>query len=286
MHAAFGKLAGYVAVLHCLVAGADGETWRIRGRFIALDEANPLIAVFELEEGGRVLIPLASLADDDRLAVVRLAQPGVPGTGDTVDAEVAAASAARASQRLEHAIELIRIGNGQLARQELKEASKLDGASGAADFVTGLVYVFASRNFEKAADHFREASRREPKNARAVANLAVCEFHDKQYVAATAHFRTALELEPQDQAIVDNIGLVIQAAGSDRVRLPAKVMSDLNDLYRESLTEGKLVPLAQASGRSFRLHGRGGDAVEITAQDGLVKLLTMKPPAANSGDEK
>lgn len=270
-------IIGLLAVGHA-VASADEATWRIRGRFVGLDKADPKIGVFDLGGGAEARIPLASLVEEDRAAIERAVQAGPPQPGKPPGDEGTASASARATQRLEHAIDLIRMGSGQLARQELREASKLDGANGAADFVTGLAFVFTSRNFEKAADHFREAFRREPKNAFAAANLAVCEFQEKQYAAAAAHFRAAIELKPDEQAIADNIGLVIQAAGNDRVRLSAKTLSDLNDLYRAALTERQLVPLAPASGRAFFFFGLDGTAVELTAQDGLNKLLAAEVP--------
>src|SRR4029079_5552123 len=60
----------------------------------------------------------------------------------------------QAQSKIEHAVELLRLHNEELAQQSLEEASKLDPDSIQADFLTGVVYGVISKNDKKAQVHF------------------------------------------------------------------------------------------------------------------------------------
>jgi Tfp pilus assembly protein PilF len=76
----------------------------------------------------------------------------------------------RTVEMVKHSIDLLRLGNTQVAKQELQQASKADPESGDADFVMGAIYAIAARNCPKAVDHIEKAMQREPDNASAGAN--------------------------------------------------------------------------------------------------------------------
>jgi tetratricopeptide (TPR) repeat protein len=185
---------------------------------------------------------------------------------------------AAAAQRVAHAIELLKLGNGPLAKQELQVASRLDARSGRADFVMGLAYAFGGRDFSKAIRHFRETVSREPKNGRGWANLAVCAVLDKQYRDVATQFRSAFEQLPESQPLANNVALVIRETGAGRVKMSAKQLADLNDVYRQALAGGKLAPLDAQGAKALVLYGLHGGPVELTAQDGLATALAPQKP--------
>lgn len=258
-------ILGRVRILMFLVAVAVGgraqageQSWRISGRFLELREDNAGVAILELADGARLEVPLTAFSEEDRQNLLALSKSENAGGV----AEPAAPDKKKAVEMVKHSIDLLRLGNPQLAKQELQQASKADPESGDADFVMGAIYALAARNFPKAVDHFREAVERDPKNAAAVANLAVCELYAKQYTSAVAHFRRAIELNPQGQAIADNMALAIRAAGAGRARISEKPLAELNDLYRGALADLKLAPLAPETPPALVLYGLDGRAVD------------------------
>lgn len=185
---------------------------------------------------------------------------------------------AGAAQRVTHAIEFLKLGKGPLAKQELEAASRLNKRSGRADFVMGLAYAFGGQDFSKASSHFRKTVSREPKNGLGWANLAVCAVMAKRYENVASQFRSALEQLPESQSLANNIALVIQEAGAGRVKMPAKQLADLNDVYRQALADGKLAALDPHGAKTLVLYGLHGGPVELTAQNGLaISLASPKP---------
>ncbi|MGB8854566.1 MAG: tetratricopeptide repeat protein [Pirellulales bacterium] len=258
------------------------QQWDVAAKFVALKPGQPDVAIFELADASRVEVPLAALSDANRKTIaVSTARPPSPkkaaGEGGH-DAEEADGNAA--ADLVAHAIDLLKLGNAQLAKQELQKASKTDPASSEADFVTAIIYAVGARNYEKAVDHFAEAVSRDPANAAAVANLALCELHTKQYSSAVGHFRRALELKPDGQAIADNMALAIQAAGAGRARMTEKVLADLNDLYRKSLVDLKLSRLDPGASRALVFHGLDGLPVDPQSPTLLLDAVQPPPPAA------
>jgi Tfp pilus assembly protein PilF len=270
-----------IVILLSSVPAAAGEfqQWDVAAKFVALKPGQPDVAIFELADASRVEVPLAALSDANRKTIAGFAE-GPPSAEKAAsegvhDAQEADGNAA--ADLVAHAIDLLKLGNAQLAKQELQKASKADPSSGEADFVMATIYAIGARNYEKAVDHFAEAVSRDPVNAAAVANLALCELHTKQYSSAVGHFRRAIELKPDGQAIADNMALAIQAAGAGRARMTEKVLADLNDLYRKSLVDLKLSRLDPAASRTLVFHGLDGRPVD--PQSPTLLLKAVQPPA-------
>jgi tetratricopeptide (TPR) repeat protein len=266
------------------VAAADEREWRVRGEFKSLAPGKHEVAVFALRDGSRIEVPLASLTDEDRAAIRQKTESANAPQGEQAIEPVAEPKpddqdvATAAAQRVTHAIELLNLGNGPLAKQELQQASRLDKSNGTADFVMGLAYACGARDFPKAIGHFREAVGREPKNGFAWANLAVCAVLDKRYGDVASQFRKAFEQMPDSQSLANNVALIIREAGSGRVKMPAKQLTDLNEVYRRALADGKLAPLDPQGAKTLVLYGLHGGSVEVTAQNGLaISLAAPKP---------
>lgn len=279
-----GSWAFSIVIVLSSVPAAAGEfqQWDVAAKFVALRPGQPDVAIFELSDASRVEVPLAALSDANRKTIAGFAA-GPPSAetaaGEGVpDAQKTDGNAA--ADLVAHAIDLLKLGNPQLAKQELQKASKADPASSEADFVTGIIYAVGARNYEKAVDHFAEAVSRDPANTAAVANLALCELHTKQYSSAVGHFRRAIELKPDGQAIADNMALAIQAAGAGRARMTDKVLADLNDLYRKSLVDLKLSRLDPGASRALVFHRLDGLPVEPQSPTLLLDAVQLPAPAA------
>lgn len=269
----------------CVAEGGDVQHWDVAAKFLSLKPGRADVAVFEVDDAARVEIPLSALSEANRTAIAELAK-GTPASSEMKnqgDGESSAAGDGPASAMVSHAIDLLRLGNPQLAKQELQKASKADPSRGEADFVMGIVYALGARSYEKAVDHFAEAVRREPDNAAAVANLALCELHTKHYSSAVVHFRRALELKPDGQAIADNMALAIQAVGTGRVRITEKVLAELNDLYRTALVDRNLSRLDPAASRALVFHGLDGRVVEPQSPTAVLDAVYV--PAATAPDK-
>jgi tetratricopeptide (TPR) repeat protein len=274
------KILARAVMLPCLVVvaavgrvQAEEQSWRISGRFLEFRPEDPDVVVLELADGKRFEVPLAAFSEGDRQALAALSKSeNADGPGEPVVPDKG-----KAAEMVKHSIDLLRLGNPQLAKQELQQASKADPESGDADFVMGAIYTIYSRNYAKAADHFEKAMQREPDNAATVANLAVCELYAKQYTSAVTHFRRAIELNPQGQAIADNMALAIRAAGAGRARISEKPLAELNELYRAALSDQKLVPLAPDSLPALVLYGLDGRAVDPKSPTPL--LDAVRQPA-------
>ena len=276
-----------VAVILSPYPAGAGELqhWDVAAKFVALKPGQPEVAIFELADASRVEVPLAALSDANRKTIAGFAE-GTPSAEKAVtegghDAQEADDSST--ADLVAHAIDLLKLGNAQLAKQELQKASKADASSGEAEFVTAIIYAVGVRNYEKAVDHFAEAVSRDPANAAAVANLALCELHTKQYSSAVGHFRRALELKPDGQAIADNMALAIQAAGAGRARMTEKVLADLNDLYRKSLVDLKLSRLDPGASQALVFHGLDGRPVNPQSPTLLLDAVQPPAPAAAVG---
>jgi S1-C subfamily serine protease len=149
----------------------------------------------------------------------------------------------KTEQFLAHGVELLRLGNQKLARDEFVAASRLNPENGRADFVMGLIYSLLANNDAKAVEHFTEVIEREPNNGFAFNNLAVSELLTRRYASAARHFRRALEIMPDSQDAADNIAVAIgMSARATRHRLPDKIADELNDLYRTAIHELRLKP--------------------------------------------
>ena len=143
----------------------------------------------------------------------------------------------QAEEKIEHAVELLRLRNEQLAEQSLEEASKLDPDSIQADFLMGVVYGAIAKNDKKAQAHFEKCLKREPGNVSVLNNLAVSLANQKKYSEAARYWKTAAASAPKMRELSQNIGSLIMMAGTKQAKLPPKTLQDLSQLYEELITK-------------------------------------------------
>ncbi len=173
---------------------------------------------------------------------------------------------------VQHSLELLRLKNHKLAREELVKASRFNPESEKADFLMGWIYSLIARDDVKAIQHFTEAVRRAPNNGYAYNNLAVCEVFEKRYLLALEHFKKSLDLAPDKQPIAENLGATIESAARIRsVVIPKKTLDEFNDLYRMALRELKLKPGTKSL--TFTLVTPYGKSFDRSSSDGVSGLL-------------
>ena len=143
----------------------------------------------------------------------------------------------QAQAKIEHAVELLRLRNEELAEQSLEEASKLDPESIQAEFLLGVVYGAISRNDKKAQIHFEKCLKREPGNVSVLNNLAVSLANQKKYPDAARYWKTAAANAPKMRELSQNIGSLITLVGTKQAKLPPKTLQDLSELYEEMVTK-------------------------------------------------
>jgi S1-C subfamily serine protease len=142
----------------------------------------------------------------------------------------------QAKAKIESALEYLRLGNGELSRKTLEEASKLDPDSIQADFLMGVVYGLVD-NDRKSQIHFEKCLKRDPGNVSVLNNLAVSLVFQKKYPQAAQHWKTAAASAPKMRALSQNIGSLITMAGSPQYRVPDSTMKELSALYEELITK-------------------------------------------------
>lgn len=190
---------------------------------------------------------------------VGMADQGLVRFGDRwVSPAEAQAAAAEATKVVDHALGLMRLGNGDLAEEELRKAARIDPESSRAHFVAGLAYALAVRNPTKAADQFTEAMRRSPDDPAILGNVAALEVLARRYTAVARHFRNALETAVDPGPVVENVAWAVKLAGDAKVnpalaksRMPDKTVDELNALYRTITQDLGLKPPASVSGPRF-----------------------------------
>lgn len=172
-----------------------------------------------------------------------MADKGLVRLGDRwVSPDEAGAAADEAEKLLRHAFELMRIGNAKQAGTELQKARRTDPECVKAIFVIGLAYAFVEKDLVKAAEQFADVVRLEPDNTAALNNLAVAEMQIPRYAPAVEHFRDAVQRASDPRPVVDNIAVAVKRGGDAATKMPAKVVEDLNTLYRLLLQDMKLKP--------------------------------------------
>lgn len=192
-----------------------------------------------------------------------------------VAAEVAREAARKAAVHLDRAAEMMRVGNGKLVEEELRQASQSDPSSGRADFVTGLAFMLRGRpDYDAAGSSFEEVVRREPGNGPAWNNLAVCNAQMRQYDKAVDAFRIAAEMLADSQAVTANLAILIRLAADRRSRISPKELDGITTLYHE-VTKDRAMPAGPAASGPVVLAPEGGpiaagggvDLAAITAAD-------------------
>jgi S1-C subfamily serine protease len=144
-----------------------------------------------------------------------------------------------AREKIDLALELLRLQNGRLAEQTLIEASELDPSSGEADFVRGMVYGAIDDNDREAAKCFAECVRRDPADVAALNNLALSEFFCRRFENAVDHWLQAVRLSPEPRALSQNLGSVIGVASNRRVRVSSAKLQAASAAYAKLIADHK-----------------------------------------------
>jgi S1-C subfamily serine protease len=142
-----------------------------------------------------------------------------------------------AREKIDLAIELLRLQNGKLAEQTLLEASELDPSSGEADFVRGIIHGAIVGNDREAAKSFAECVRRDAADVAALNNLAVSEFFCRKYDSAIDHWLQAVRLSPEPPALSQNLASLLAAASSRGVRASRTKVEAASEAYARLLTK-------------------------------------------------
>lgn len=231
--------------------------------------------------GGRLSAEQRPAAETRLGAWAKRADEGVVRLGDRwvlpAEARTAATEATRA---FKHALEVMRLGNADLAEDELRAAGRLDPESGRPGFVIGLSYALVGRNMTKAVDQLADAVRREPGNAAMLNDLAVLEVLTRRYAGVAEHFREAVEHSSAPLPIAENVGWALKLAGVakanpalSKIRMPDKTVDDLNVLYRTLTQDLRLKPAENVAAPRFL--GPDGTVCTATALADVAKLFDV-----------
>ncbi len=203
---------------------------------------------------------------------------------DWVAPEQLAEARSKADEMVRHSIELTRLGNWELAEEQLRDASRVNPEAGIADLVLGLGYALLRPspsasvriNLQKAIGFFEEAGRREPDNPDVLNNLGVCEMLTGRYASGVAHLKRAWQLLDDDQTIADNLGLTMKNATAIRPRVPEKLIAELNACYRAALQNPRLKPLDMAVKTPLKLRSLYGAPIPFKQAELTVTELVSR----------
>lgn len=227
--------------------------------------------------------PEATSAATDRLRQwAALAEQGMVRLGARQVPPDAARDAARdADKEVEHAIELMRLGNAELAEEVLRKAGRIDPEAGRAAFLIGLSYALLPRNATKAVEYFAESARREPDDPVVLNNLAVTEVLTRRFSAVVDHFRGALVAADDPRPVADNVAWAMKLAASakndPRHRMPPKTFNDLKELYRAVTQDMRLKPAETIA--APHLLGPGGALASAANVSDLARVVSVGWPA-------
>jgi S1-C subfamily serine protease len=142
----------------------------------------------------------------------------------------------RGAELLVEGLRLLESNQGDKARVKLEEASKADPWGIEADFFLGLGHALIARDAKKAKKHFMECTRREPKDAASLNNLALAEVRLHEYQKAIAQWRVALSVAPASVEITHNLGRLLDLAAQRRLTVPAASLKKASELHAECAT--------------------------------------------------
>jgi hypothetical protein len=193
-----------------------------------------------------------------------------------------------AESLVDHAVELMRLGNAKLVMESLEKASRVGVTSVRGDFLAAMLLLLQrTPDFAGAANHFAEVLQRQPGNAAALNNLAVCEVMARRPDLAARHFRKALNWTGNGQAVVDNVGFTVAAANIPRTNGPkmsAKALEEFNGLYRTMAQELGMKARAEAGGLTFiGLKGETCAAARLTPSEAITLAGDVTSEAAREG---
>lgn len=255
--------------IHCGSAAEAADVYRL---FLAGDQ---LTAASRAAAQSRAR-EWAAMADEGR---VRLGEQWVLP-------EKRRAAADEADKLVAHALELMRLGNGDLAEDELLKAVRINPESDRASFIMGLSYALIARNSVKAVEYLSDTVARDPHNAAALNDLAVLEVLMRRPVNVVEHFRRALENAANPVPIAENVAWAVKVTGAAKgnpalakLRMPEKTIDELSDVLRLVTQDLKLrLPDAVAAPQYL---GPGG--VPFTASNLADVAKLFAPEAPRSG---
>lgn len=240
-------------------------------------DAADAVLVYELYLAGDSLSAAERTAAEARLAQWRklAAEKRVRQGAEWVTAEARVEARRMVDEMLQHALQLLKLGNTKLAENELEKASRIDPEDGRAEFILGLAYAL-SGSLPKAIEHFTDASRRDPEDPWVSSNLAVCEFVAGRYGGLASRFREILDGLPDAQLVADNLGIAIVNGGAAKPKMPDRILGDLNDLYRHVVQMLKLKAVENVGGRKLAFVTPFGKACSAGPANSLPAIL--EPP--------
>jgi hypothetical protein len=118
------------------------------------------------------------------------------------------------------------------ARDKLRDASREDPESIQASFLSGLLCVFAKRDFQYAKLEFSECVRREPDHQSSLNNLALVEVHLRRYSEALTHWKAALSAATPREEISQNLGRLMRLSEMGTCPLPSSTRQKFNELQQ------------------------------------------------------
>jgi tetratricopeptide (TPR) repeat protein len=155
---------------------------------------------------------------------------------------------------------LIRVSKFQDAQRPLREASRLDPDSIAAEFTLGILRSITPvklRDPKAAATHFSAVLHRRPGYVPALNNLAIAEIRQERYADALRHWRVAAERSTDFDEVAQNVVRFINEAKLGRIhprpailweaaRLRAKVAHSKEGSPQD--VGWRFIPLVSANG--------------------------------------
>ncbi len=165
-----------------------------------------------------------------RLGMVRLGK-------DWISKEDAKKARERARMKIDQAVEYLRLKNGKMAEEALRQASRIDPDSTEAHQVIGLIYGLIDNNDRMATIAYRECLKRDPGNAVILNNLAISEFFTKRYNEAFRHWNEAANLSPDTELISQNLGSALSVYGQSNIRVSNSIAHEAGDTYHQLLTK-------------------------------------------------
>lgn len=240
-------------------------------------DAADAVVVYELYLAGDALSAAERSAAEARLAEWKklAAEKRVRQGTDWVTPDERAETRRKVEEMLQHALQLLKLGNNKLAEAELEKASRQDPEDGRGEFILGLAFAL-SGGTAKAIEHFVDASRRDPEDPWLISNLAVCEFVSGRYGGLAVRFRDLLDIVPDAQLVADNLGIAIVNGSAAKPKMPDRILGDLNDLYRQVVQTLKLKPVENAAGRKLAYVTPYGKACSVGPAAALPAIL--EPP--------
>lgn len=154
-----------------------------------------------------------------------------------VSAEEAAEVRKKADSLIRQGLELLKIGQEDLARRKFSEAAVLEPEEIRAEFILAFVYTIA-RSADKALPIFQRCLQRDPDNIAVLNNIAMLAASRGDWITMVTSWRKALAKQP-DQRVVHNVGRFLAQSQSANVPIPKAPRDSLAGPYAELVASGK-----------------------------------------------